>query len=361
MRPVPVVGVVGFLFLLSGCVGAGEEGTPQGVDVSNTGDLKLEVIAAPAAPEVRTTLAAPQWQMGEWWTYRLVDGFTGTTYEFTRIVTGTEGGNFLVGMPRDQFQNAIMVLHIPGFGEVNRADLSFEIHDFKFQPLKFPLTAGDEWDSAFEGPQIHVKVLSVTEKTAEVQVTGSQNMNLTYDAELGEISKLAIDRYATYEVVGHGIGYEGMVTVPHMHDIVFQHFRLGGVLGTGGTPLPVANLPLQPSNTDTVEVGATYDRVSFTIILGSVLPNADSPEGYYSLKATAPDGKVFENSATPADGTGLKIWFYQQDMPGGTWKFEHVAGGPGITLAEGIAYHMYDVDMPSGRVMPSMGKHHHGG
>jgi hypothetical protein len=358
----PLVGVVGLLFLVSGCVGTGTEGGPKSADaVVNTGDLKLEVIADPATPEVRSLAAPPQWRMGEWWSYRLTDQFTGTVYEFKRIVTGTERGNYLVGMPADGFMNAIMVLHVPGFGEVKRDDLSFEIHDFPFQPLRFPLLEGAKWDSQFEGPKITVEVKSVSDTKAEIQVQGAYYMNLTYDAELGEISKLAIDGYASYEVTGHGVGYEGLVTVPHMHDIIFQHFRIGQVFGSGGTPVPLVGLPLQPSPSDTVHVDATYDRVSFAIIMGTILPDVTYPEGYYSLTATAPDGTVYENTLLPVDGTGLKIWFYRAEKPGGDWKFEHVVAGPGITLAEGIAYHVYDVEMPSGRVMPSMGEHKHGG
>lgn len=357
----PLVGVVGLLFLVSGCV-TETDGTAKDDDpVENTGELKLRPIVDPETPETRSTQAPPKWRQGEWWTYELTDAFTGQTYRFTRVVAGIEGDNYLVAMPSGEFVNAIMVMHVPGFGEVKQSDLSFEIHDFPFEPLKFPLTKGAKWPSKFEGPDIEVEVLSVSETEAEIGVTGAFEMKATYDAELGDLSSLDIVGYASYKVVDHGVGYDGLVTVPHMHDIAFIHFRLGQVFGSGGTNVPVANLPFQPSPSDTVPVDTTYDRVSFAFIMGSAVPDPSAPQGYYSLTATAPDGYTYNKVVTPADPPGLKIWFFGHDNPGGDWKFDHVAAGPGITLAEGIAYHVYDVELPSGKVLPSTGEHDHGG
>jgi hypothetical protein len=287
-----------------------------------------------------------------------------------RIVTGIENDNYLVGMPRDDWRNSAMVLHIPGFGEVRRNDLSFEIHDVRFEPVKFPLAKDKTWETAFEGRKVTATVTAIEGNRATIHFVGAADeITLTYDADLGEVAEYDGVGYATYEVVDHGVGFEGLVTVPHMHDLIFVELRFAGVVAPDGTQVPDA-VPffggsyLDASGTDTVEVDPTYDRVSFVIILGSVplAPEAPpAPNTYYSEKVTAPDGTVYENSIMAPDGDDFRLWFYQHDKPGGTWTFEHVAAGPGIALTEGIAYHVYDVDMPSGRVLPSTGEHPHGG
>src|SRR5687767_4812742 len=87
----PLVGVVGLIFLVSGCV-TETDGTAKDENaVENTGELKLKPIAEPQTPEVRSTAAPPKWRQGEWWTYELTDAFTGQTYRFTRVVAGIEG------------------------------------------------------------------------------------------------------------------------------------------------------------------------------------------------------------------------------------------------------------------------------
>jgi hypothetical protein len=314
---------------------------------------------APTSPVAATLDAPPEWRQGEWWTVTVHDGFDSATYTGTRVVAGAEPDAYLVGMPADKFSTELMVLHIPGFGQVAKKDLSFDVHNVNFAPVSFPLTEGKTWKTAFEGRPItavaHVK--SPTE--ALVQLDGpNDHMNVTYDATIGEVRKIDYANYATVEVTGHGYGYQGLVTVPHMFKLVFQQFRLGGVVGPG-------NAPAAPD--ETVNVDNTYDRVSFVEILAgaSALTGQAAPTGggYFDEQVTGPDGKVYETTLMPTEGgsSPYKLAFFSVDKPGGVWKFHHVAAGPGVAEAEGIAYHVYDIELPSGRVLPSTGQHHHGG
>lgn len=346
-----VLGVV-LPLVLPGCVGsspsdaASHQSSPStpGTPGNLTGDALVwnETLAEP-----------PPWRLGEWWKIRFQDEFTGAQYEAVRVVAGFEGDNYLVGMPTDAWHNALLILHIPGFGEVAKPDLSFEVHDVRFAPLKFPLTDGLEWDTAFEGFPIHAKATRTGPLTAEVTYVGDQyNMTATYDARQRELVKFRIDGYASYEVVDHGTTFDRLVTVPHGHDLVFQHGRFLGLFQNLDSPSTTIS--------DTVNVGTTYDRVSFAVILGTVVPDLHSPHGYYSETVTAPNGTVWEHRATALDPAGLKIYFHQYDRPGGAWKLDHVAAGPGIAFTEGIAYHVYEVELPSGRIRASTGEHPHG-
>lgn len=336
--------------VLAGCVAspAGEEGAPEVTQNTKLPDFK-PVEAVEEAP--RTLLEPPLWKQGEWWKIRLVDGFQGSTYETTRIVAGQEGDHYLVGMPSDQFSDDFMVMHIPGFGQISKDDLSFETHDVPTQVLRFPLVDGDGWETAFEGGVITTNVFVESETRARIQFTGSQTGNATYDALVGEVVRYEQEDYANYEVIDHGFDYSGVVTVPHQHDLIFQHFRIAGLL-TGVPSAPATSI------TDTVTVDSTYDRVSAAIIAGGLSP--DAPGGYLQEIATAPDGKVFEMTVMPIE-TGFVVHTFSHLNPGGSWTFEHRALGPGFIGAEGIAYHTYDVEMPSGRVLPSTGEHAHGG
>jgi hypothetical protein len=356
--------VVCLALLLAGCLGASKAPVQQASTPASGGnatlDLKLLPSGAPAASAPPATLAAPpQWRSGEWWDVKVTDAFDSKSYETKRVVAGTEGDRYLVGMPRDKFSNELMVLHIPGFGQVTQDTLGFDVHNVLFEPVKFPLTDGLQWDTKFEGRPFTATASVKSPTVAEVDLKNAntgEHMHLTYDATVHEVTKLVFDNYATLEVLGHGYDYQGVITVPHMFHLVFQQARIGPVLSGNNEALPPV---------ESVKVDDTYDRVSFVELLGSALPffapNAPAvAAGYYKETATGPDGKTYTTEMLPSE-TGLKTAFFMADKPGGVWQFQHVAAGPGIVESEGIAYHVYDVEMPSGHILPSTGAHHHGG
>ncbi|MEK6986015.1 MAG: hypothetical protein AABX89_06510 [Candidatus Thermoplasmatota archaeon] len=314
----------------------------------------------PPKPGERSLDKAPTWRLGEFWEYTVTDGFTGTEYSTTRIVAGTDTTNYLVGFPMEKFDNDILVLHIPGFGDVAQSDLSFEVHDVVFAPLKFPLTVGDTWETAYEGLPVTMAVEDISGRTATITGSGSWGMTITYDADVGEMTKIDIQGYAIVELARHGYNYEGLVRVPHAHDLVFQHGRLAALLSVTGGP---GGGPQAPS--ETVEVPTGYDHLAFTLIAGSAAnllqngANVPVAGGYYDEKVTAPDNTVYQLTTLPHEQT-LKLAFFGSGDPTGTWTLEHMAIGPGIAMAEGIGYHSIDVELPSGCVVNSVNSGHHG-
>jgi len=46
-------------------------------------------------------------------------------------------------------------------------------------------------------------------------------------------------------------------------------------------------------------------------------------------------------------GEGLKVGYYAVSDPGGLWRFEHLAGGPGVAFASGVSYHANHVSLSS--------------
>jgi hypothetical protein len=293
----------------------------------------------------------PQWRVGEWWTITEKDAFEPTTYTTTQVVAGIDPGAFLVGMPVGAFSTPIMVLHLPGFGQVSRLDLSYDVHNCPFEPLKFPLTDGEKWDTEFECLPMSAVVHVVNTSIATVNMTGrGGHFLLTYDANAQTITSIVAEQYATVQVTAHGFGYKGVVTVPHQFKLVFQQGRIG--------PLFNQTLSASPPQ-ETRVVPETFDQVSFVIFVGNFLPLLnpavpDTADGIYQETVTAPNGTSFQATMLPAE-RGLKFFFFTEPEPGGTWKFQHVVAGPGVVEAEGIAYHVYNVDLPAGTVsMPLM-------
>jgi hypothetical protein len=353
------------VLLLSGCAGTEPAFTeftplaptsaPPAPQLGQASGLE----SAPPPPGERTLAEAPRWRLGEWWTYRIRDQFTGNTFEVTRIVAGTMGQDYLVGFPVDAFSNDALVLHLPGVGDVAQADLSFEVHDARFHPLRFPLEAGDSWTTQFEGRNGTMLVESTSGGSAVLAGSGQGwGMNLTYDAEAGDLVRLSYPGYMDLELVAHGYGHQGDVRVPHAHDLVFFHGRVAGPLGLGLEPR--TDQPI----TEEVVVPEGYDRLSFALIAGNVLLGA-TPQGeplpasgVYRERATSPDGTVYELVVLPSD-PALRVTFHGSDAPAGTWQLEHAALGPGLAFIEGIGYHSIDVRLPEGCTLPGPNSGHH--
>ncbi len=320
----------------------------------------------PAAGE-RNFDEPPQWRLGEWWTYRITDHFEGNTYDVTRVVAGTEHGNYLVGFPEDAFSNDVMILHVPGYGDIKADDLSYDAHDVPYAPVQWPLVEGESWMTSFEA--LDNVLTFVVEKvdedngTALLTAAGGQGAGtFIYDVEMGEISRWISPGYADYEIVDHGYNYTGLVRVPHDHDLIFYHGRYVGLGDLSEQTLPPTLVA--PIETITIEEG--YDRTSFALILFDKILSQQAganaiptPTGYYSVKVTAPDGTVYEETLQPGDTGSVNIAGFGHDDPTGDWQLEVIAGGEGAAMIEGIGYHSIDIELPSGCVLASQNANHH--
>lgn len=345
------------LMLTTGCLGAGEDaagepeanGSAEDAEPTEPTSTKLSRDAE-AGVEEPSLEAAPDWEPGEWWEVQLSSSLTGDSFTVTRVVAGTEGEDYLVGMPTDAWDERALIFHVPGFGEVRRSDLSFEAHDVRFELLQFPLQAGSEWETSFEGNPVTASVEEASASTAELHYCCSRNISATYDASLGAISMLDVDDgFVRYEVTDHGYNYTGTVTVPHGHDLVFNHGRLAGAVSLQTTQ------PAPP--VETLELSDDYGRVSFVQLVGPI-GIVDRPiSNAYVERATGPDGTTYETQHMPTDGSSFTAQFFETTELGGEWRFDHVAPGPGIAFTEGIAYHVFDIELPQGELQGDHSEH----
>lgn len=348
--------VAGLLLIasLAGCLVAEDEELPAIDDsgpLSTDPRLELEELEGGAPDEWNATLEAPpQWRLGQWWKIRLTEHFTETSKEITVVVAGAERDWFLTGMPEAQFDHHVMVMHMPGVGQIGKSDLRWDVHDEYFQPMKFPLRNGDSWETHWSALPVQADVASVSGTKATIEVTGdNQHFELVYDADVGTITYMEIPGYATMEVIDHGFDYKGVVTVPHMHDLIFFHGRIVGALGVGFQDME----PHPPM--DTIPVEGDYDRVSFGIILFGLTP------GVYMVEVTAPDGTQYQESLIATQPDMIMISIQSNEQPVGDWEAAYVAAGVGAAFIEGIAYHVFDIHLPSGCLLGDMGGHEHHG
>lgn len=351
----------------------------------------------------------PQWTLGEWWEIEVTDLLiTGDSFTITRIAAGKEGVDLLVGMPLEEFSDQAMIFHIPGFGLVKSDSLGFEMHDYLFEPLKFPLEAGDSWDSTWEGPapqrQITHSVADVDRDamTATITFQGTNNAvqsaEYVYDAELGAIRDFFAPGYMEYHVVDHGFDYEGVVRVPYSHDMTIFHGRLGPVSPislsqgtvvstTGGcAPTIAVNGCLvdasAPTETFTIPEegpnGVKYDRASFALIIAELAPllvgDTDpvigaaplgaawdaTGQGHYQIDLQAPNGESYSLQKAATE-SGHKISSHFNNEPAGEWSLNVIGAGAAQVFVEGITYTTFDVSLPSGCIVVSEQIHDHGG
>ncbi len=324
--------------------------------------------------------APPQWVQGEWWTVEATSAFDGQQYSIKRIVVGKEGPDYLVGMPIDAFDDEIMVLHHPGMGLVQADTLGYETHDFMFEPLQFPLEEGASWTSLWQsatGVVTHtVESVDLETRTATITMTGQQSGTYTYDADLGAISEFNAPGYMSWKVTGHGFGHEGIVRVPHGHDMTMFHGRVGPlvpIVQSQGAVQQATGSAICPPNVNTCAdvagpmetfvIPDEYDRASFSLILIDVpafVGGAPASAGAYQITAAAPDGTTFEAQHLPTDGA-LTIQTHALDNPGGEWQLTTIVGGAGQVFIEGVTYVTFDVVMPEGCVLLTSDVHDHGG
>ncbi len=343
---------VAFLLLsFSGCADPEAQEPTQSHPIVTVGDRPDEsygnVETGPAVgPDMNaTTQAPPRLVPGEWWRVQFDSYLSTETVEVVRVVAHADEDGYIVGMPHEGWLKEAISFHSPAFGDVN-LDLSYNTHNARFEPVRFPMATGDTWETSFATTPMQAEVIEATDDMATVHFTpiseaqatdplfallgfaGGGEMELVYDAKQHEVVSMTSD-IGTWRVVEHGYGYEGWVTVPRGEDTVIDYGTFGPA-SDGHSPLP-----------QTIEVDGGFNRLTMMHVVGS----ADNVPGTFRIRDMDPEGAEFVTEMT---GTGLSIKFFESNSPDGTWTVEDLNGGVGFTYSMGIAYHQYDIELPSG-------------
>ena len=338
------------LALLAGC---SDPAPPPAPVVEELPPISLIKTGPAVGPDLdATTAAAPRLVLGEWWRIRFgSDFYAATDVDVYRVVANATPEGYVFGMPHEGWLKEAIAYHAPAFGDV-APDLSYNTHNERFQPLRFPLTVGDTWETTFATSPVIATVESADAQTAEIVfrappadpspadpvtdlagLTGGDGvfMRLTYDARIHEVVRME-SFIGEWEVVEHGYDFEGWVSVPKGEHTAIDY----GVFG------PDADNPT-PSRTVTVDEG--FNRMTVMHFISGISP------GLFRLTSVSPDGQEFvtEHSGMPGSTTA----FFEVQDPAGPWRQEDLAAGAGATYTMGIAYEQYDILVPDGASRPS--------
>lgn len=320
----------------AGCLGGGGDGSgPQGASPGSSPQQAGNATGAdgglPSQQEDAPTLQEPpDLEAGDWWEVSVESPLLGETYSARRVVTGTVGGNYRVGLA--PFTNGIVFLHLPGVGNVRTSDLSFDVHGERFTPLDFPLKQGKTWTTSYLGTKYQAKVNATEGLKAEITYaakSGSGRMAAVYDAEAGALTKIEGPLGTKVTVTGHGENHTGEVVVPYDRAQVLDG-RFAAALTFAGEPAPPVG---------SIEVPSKYDRASVGLLLGSV----GGTPGYYRESAAGPNGSTW--SATSTGEFTVKLGL--SEGPSGTWDTTHVTAGAGFAATELILYKIQKASLPA--------------
>lgn len=300
-----------------------------------------------AGPDLAATTAeAPRLVRGEWWKIRFDSQFFVGKPEMVRVVADATSDGYVFGMPHEGWFKEAIAYHAPAFGDVG-LDLSYETHNQRFEPVKFPLVEGATWKTIFATTEYTATVERADATTATIRFDPKPSepqptdaafaalspfgatgiMRVEYDARQHEVVKLVSD-IGQWQVVDHGYDFQGWVTVPRAIHTAIDY----------GQFLPAT--PGEPAVKRTKMVEGGYNRLTIVHGIFALGPGA------YRITSTSPNGTAFVTEHVGGQSFTLK--FYEASSPDGEWQLEDVVGGPGATYTMGMAYHQYDVRLPDG-------------
>lgn len=339
------------LALLAGCAQPADPAPaePAAVDLATS---VIETGPAVGPDLAATTAEAPRLVEGEWWRIRF-DGAIYASEPLLRVVANATEDGYVFGMPHEAWMKEAIVYHAPAFGDVG-TDLSYAVHNERFEPLRFPLVEGATWTTVFAATPMTATVEQADEWTATIRfdppatddpdpmgtVMGvllplgdMGTMRLTYDARIHEIVRME-SALGSWEVVEHGYEFRGWVSVPTGAHTAIDYGTFGP---DTANPLP----------TRTVHVDESFNRITLLHAVFAVSP------GVYRLTSTSPDGETFVTEVVGE--AAFRFGIHEVGNPGGDWIQEDLAVGAGGTYTMGIAYQQYDILVPEGDRRPTHG------
>ncbi len=327
--------LVMLVLLFAGCTGpAAIDERPVGsVDSPPESKTKSDSQEAPVANDAAE---APEWVVGDWWTFRI-----GSTYaparDITIVVVGVDDTSYAVAASEERTALESIWWHLPPIGIVSRADLSWEAHDEPMSILRFPLADGARWTGSIEGQEIGFAARKLP--SGAFEVTGLYDeewlaIRYVYDPAVAQFSNATLNygsdthSWSTLELVESGQGFALASFLP-MYDDAF--------LGGFGDPTEA-----DPQVTREFEVP---DEVSH-VMLGCM---AQGIVGEFRVQVTPSEGPAFScgRTFTSTDpGTHMEII----TAPGspGTWRIVPTVVGPGSVFVEAAAVWLFSCEPTTG-------------
>lgn len=214
----------------AGCISGQENQGPASEDeaVSTTGSTSAD----PSASTDGQALEAPTWQVGDWWTWR-----SDQAGEFSYVVTGDEGQDWIVGTDSEQIAFFHARTEVSFLGEIRKSDLAGSQNDTRVQYFDWPLVEDKTWSTTWDGVQRTITVVDIEDGLATLEAREGDRLAVSYvyDSQtgwFGEITFHAPDGSAAFTTtpVASGSNFTGEVV----------EWRFDAQVGASGTLQPAA-------------------------------------------------------------------------------------------------------------------------
>lgn len=275
----------------------------------------------------------PRWSVGDWWTYDITSDTIDLTGTVTIVVAQAHESGYILGIPTDAEANAALLYHMPPIGPVGR-DLSWDVHETRFEPAAWPLRDGHTWDTTWITANVkltsHLNGTLWSINNSGYETDSGSLYEIVYDPAVQQITSfvrtdLDGNIRQSMTLTDNGTGYNGTLRAPQYIEIAYLDSRTRGTLQ--GT-LPAAPNP-RFTLTDTVD----------TALVGCL---AGGAEGQYHTEVISPAGGIctLDETIQPGD-TRIRASVVEVtpvSAEDGEWEARMLALGTGSATVEVLAW-----------------------
>lgn len=321
--------LVTLVILSAGCTGPALIDEPAVGSVDSPPESKTEA-ESQEAPMANDAVQAPDWALGDWWTFRIGSSYAGAR-DITIVVVGADDTSYALASSEERTALESIWWHLPPIGIVSRADLAWEAHDEPMSILRFPLTDGARWTGSAEGQEIGFSARRLP--SGAFEVTGLYDeewlaLRYAYDPSVRQFTNATLNygsdtnSWSTLELVESGRGFANPSFLP-MYDDAY----LGG-FGEPTEPTPVADFEVSDD--------ATH------VVLGCL---AEGIVGDFRVQVTPAQGAAFTCGQTFASGQPSEhMQIVTAPSSGGTWRIVPTIVGPGTVFVEAATVWLFSCE-----------------
>ena len=273
----------------------------------------------------------PRWNVGDWWHYTVTSDTIDLAGEVRVVVAEVLPDGYILGIPADAEANAALLYHMPAIGPIGR-DLSWDVHETRFEPAQWPLRDGAEWDTTWISATIHLTARQSHNGTWTINNTGQEQdagmrYELTYDPTakwFTSYTRTGLDGTIrqTITLTEYGTNHTGALRAPRYIEVAFLDSRSNTIM-TGGLPA-APNPSFTPSETaDTLLVGCL----------------AGGAPGQYHSEVRLGQGTIclLDESIQPGDAR-VRAQIVELENPNATLEARMLAIGQGSATVEVLAW-----------------------
>lgn len=246
---------------------------------------------------VANVINAPQWEIGDWWTWSSMEGTMRT-----HAVSGESAGDWVVDTDDADFAFFNARSDISMMGKIRKSDLAGSQGADRVEFFRFPMQAHMNWTTTWDGAMTHIHVAEVADGVASIEAArhdGTNYADYTYDSKTENFGAVAF-----YNADGTEIAYESRVTASGSKFTgALVRWDLDVVVDLhGAIPTNQALQYTVPATVTDVYIAGSVDCVNGAIFVATGPPQGPAQERGYSVVGNCPlqDQDEYVASVAPA-------------------------------------------------------------